>query len=135
MIRMQAPSVSRRAFCCSAAALLVQSGWATPPEPDVDGRTLVATTDRHRILKAAAAYVSLPIQTLTSFPPPAGSPGGYHDFYSQADYFWPNPANPSGPYINRDGQSNPGNFKGHRKAMIALSVQMPALTAAWLEQA
>ncbi len=51
---------------------------------------------------------------------------------SQADYFWPDPKNPDGPYINRDGQSNPANFNDHRKAMIGLSIQMPALTAAWL---
>lgn len=74
-------------------------------------------------------YVSIPVQTITSFPAP-DSPGSPHDFLSQADYFWPNPQDPSGPYINRDGQSNPANFSGHRKAMIALSVQMPALTAA-----
>jgi hypothetical protein len=54
-----------------------------------------------------------------------------HDFFSEADYFWPNPANPDGPYIQLDGKSNPANFQGHRKAMIALSVRMPALTAAW----
>src|SRR4029079_7750883 len=46
--------------------------------------------------------------------------------------FWPDPKNPNGPYINRDGQSNPANFNEHRKMMIALSVEMPALTAAWL---
>lgn len=91
----------------------------------------MAAADHQRILKAAAAYVVLPIQTITSFPAP-DSPGGPHDFYSQADYFWPNPANPGGPYVNRDGQSNPNNFNGHRKAMIGLSVQMPALTAAWV---
>jgi hypothetical protein len=55
-----------------------------------------------------------------------------HDFYSQADYFWPNLNDPNGPYINRDGQSNPENFDEHRKVMVALSIQMPALTAAWL---
>jgi len=65
------------------------------------------------------------------FPSPK-SPGGLHDFFSQADYFWPDPKNPDGPYVNRDGQSNPDNFNGHRKAMIALSIRMPALTAAWL---
>ncbi|MGC2162896.1 MAG: alginate lyase family protein [Silvibacterium sp.] len=75
--------------------------------------------------------MSLPIRTITSFPSDRG-PGGLHDYFSQADYFWPNPKNPNGPYINRDGQSNPDNFNGHRKAMIALSIQMPALTAAWL---
>ena len=68
--------------------------------------------------------------TLTAFPTPR-SPGGPHDFFSQADYFWPDPVHPDGPYINRDGQSNPNNFNEHRKAMIALSVQMPALTAVW----
>jgi len=69
--------------------------------------------------------------TITSFPSDR-SPGGPHDYFSQADYFWPDPKNPDGPYVNRDGQSNPANFDDHRRAMIALSIQMPALTAAWL---
>ena len=79
---------------------------------------------------AAQKFVSRPPVTLTAFPS-SKSPGGPHDFFSQADYFWPDPAHPDGPYVNRDGQSNPANFNDHRKAMIALSVQMPALTAAW----
>lgn len=70
-------------------------------------------------------------QTITAFRSDK-SPGGPHDFFSQADYFWPNPKDPNGPYISRDGQSNPENFDDHRKAMIALSIRMPALTAAWL---
>jgi hypothetical protein len=69
--------------------------------------------------------------TITAFPTKR-SAGGLHDFYSQADYFWPNPADAGGPYINRDGQSNPDNFDEHRKVMVRLSIQMPALTAAWL---
>jgi hypothetical protein len=68
--------------------------------------------------------------TITAFRS-AKSPGGPHDFFSQAD-FWPNPKNPDGPYINRDGQSNPENFNDHRRVMIDLSIRMPALTAAWL---
>ena len=92
---------------------------------------LVAKTDRARILKAAAAFVSEQPATITAFPT-TRSAGGLHDFYSQADYFWPDPKNPSGPYINRDGQSNPDNFDDHRKVMVRLSIQMPALTAAWL---
>ncbi len=44
----------------------------------------------------------------------------------------PNPKNPDGPYINRDGQSNPENFNEHRKVMVDLPLRMPALTAAWL---
>ena len=34
--------------------------------------------------------------------------------------------------MNREGQSNPNNFNGHRKAMIDLSLWVPALTAAWV---
>lgn len=103
-----------------------------PKEPERStGFRLVATTDRDRILKAAAEYVSQTSLTITAFPTQR-SAGGLHDFYSQADYFWPDPAHPGGPYINRDGQSNPDNFNEHRKVMVRLSIQMPALTAAWL---
>ena len=106
--------------------------WAQPAANRKDAAyRIVAQTDRKRILSAAAAYVSRPILTITSFPS-GSSPGSLHDYFSQADYFWPDSKNPGGPYINRDGQSNPENFNGHRNAMIALSIQMPALTAAWL---
>jgi hypothetical protein len=40
--------------------------------------------------------------------------------------------NPSGLYIRRDGMSNPDNFDDHHRALLRLSVQMPALSAAWL---
>jgi len=115
----------------AAVGARVPAWGQTNAGPEDDAYQLVARTDRKRILKAASAYVALPIRTITSFPSDR-SPGGLHDYFSQADYFWPNPKDPNGPYINRDGQSNPANFNGHRKAMIALSIQMPALTAAWL---
>src|SRR6185437_3217203 len=92
---------------------------------------MVADVDYRRVVTAARTYLADPPVTINAFPAPHG-PGGLHDFYSQADYFWPNPKNPNGPYINRDGQSNPENFDEHRKVMVALSIQMPALTAAWL---
>lgn len=120
--------LGRREFCAGLMAALVPvPAFAQPHD---GGYELVARTDRERILKAAAKYLTLPPVTITAFPAP-GSPGGLHDFFSQADYFWPDPKNPSGPYINRDGQSNLANFNEHRKAMIALSIRMPALTAAW----
>jgi hypothetical protein len=59
------------------------------------------------------------------------SAGGRHDFFSEGDYWWPDPKNPGGPYIQRDGMSNPDNFVAHRQALMRLSVQAPALTAAW----
>jgi hypothetical protein len=96
-----------------------------------EGYRLVAQTDRERILRAAREYVDLKPVTITAFPA-VRSAGGLHDYFSQADYFWPNPQDPNGPYINRDGQSNPDNFDAHRKVMIALSKQVPALAAAWM---
>src|SRR5205085_4970824 len=59
------------------------------------------------------------------------SPGGKHDYFSEADYFWPDPNNPTGPYIPRDGVSNPNNFLNHRHFLLRFSVQAPALAAAW----
>jgi hypothetical protein len=60
------------------------------------------------------------------------SAGGKHDFYSEGDYWWPDPENPSGPYIQKDGQTNPENFVEHRRAMIRLSEITATLTSAWL---
>ncbi|MBL7968524.1 MAG: alginate lyase family protein [Prolixibacteraceae bacterium] len=60
------------------------------------------------------------------------SAGGKNDFYSEGDYWWPDPANPSGPYIQKDGQTNPENFVAHRHAMIRLSEISATLTSAWL---
>jgi Alginate lyase len=124
-------AISRRLFCFGGAAALGRIALAVPKQNGVDGYALVAAVDRERVLRAAQQYVKEKPLTITSFPS-AKSPGGVHDFFSQADYFWPDPKNPDGPYRERDGQSNPDNFLGHRKAMIALSVQMPALTAAWI---
>lgn len=115
------------AGCASA----VRAACGRPQVQESAGFRLVAETDRKRILKAAAGYVSERPLTITAFPTKR-SAGGVHDFYSQADYFWPNPKDPTGPYVNRDGQSNPDNFDDHRKVMVRLSIQMPALTAAWL---
>jgi len=60
------------------------------------------------------------------------SAGGKHDFFSEGDYWWPDPEHPDGPYIRRDGQSNPDNFSSHREAMMRLSEITATLASAWL---
>lgn len=60
------------------------------------------------------------------------SAGGRHDFFSEADYWWPDALNPSGPYIQKDGQTNPANFSEHRLAMIRFSQMVGNLTSAYL---
>jgi hypothetical protein len=133
---LQPNTLSRRRFleAAAAASCLTATRFAfslSDYSEESEAFRLVSEMDRKRILEAGAKYVSQTPLTITAFPAKR-SAGGLHDFYSQADYFWPNPKDPNGPYINRDGQSNPENFDEHRKVMMALSVQMPALTAAWL---
>ena len=38
------------------------------------------------------------------------SEGDAHDFYSEGDYWWPNPEDPDGPYVRRDGGDQPRQF-------------------------
>jgi len=59
------------------------------------------------------------------------SAGGKHDFYSEGDYWWPDSANLNGPYVQRDGLTNPQNFTAHRKAMIRFSQIIGALASAY----
>jgi len=61
------------------------------------------------------------------------SAGNKHDFFSEGDYWWPNPANPDGPYISIDGKTNPNNFVAHRLAMIRFSEIIGALASAYQE--
>ncbi len=60
------------------------------------------------------------------------SQGTIHDFYSEGDYWWPDPANPDGPYIQKDGMTNPDNFVAHRLAMIRFSKIIGALASAYV---
>lgn len=82
------------------------------------------------IKEAADALNSTPV-TITSFHA-TRSAGGKHDFFSEGDYWWPDPEHPNGPYIQKDGLTNPNNFVDHRNAMIKFSNIMGALTSAYL---
>ncbi len=87
--------------------------------------------DRARILRAAAAALDRAPITITAFRARL-SEGGSHDFYSNGDYWWPNPNTPDGlPYVHRDGQSNPKNFNKHRECLWDLRDAVAALGAAY----
>jgi hypothetical protein len=88
-----------------------------------------ARFDRERVLQAANQYLSKAPITITAFSSQR-SAGGVHDFFSEGDYWWPDPQNPDGPYIQRDGMSNPGNFTDHLRYLVRLGVEVPALAAA-----
>jgi hypothetical protein len=86
--------------------------------------------ERVRVITAADKYLKEIPETITSSSSPRSS-GGKNDFFSEGDYWWPDPANPDGPYIQKDGMTNPDNFVAHRKAMVRFSIQSAALTAAY----
>lgn len=90
----------------------------------------VAAIDHNRVMAAAQRYLKESPITITACTS-SRSAGGKHDYFSEADYFWPDPKNPNGPYVQRDGISNPANFLDHRRLLLRFSVQAPALAAAW----
>lgn len=114
----------------SAAGLLTMTGCATlAGRSDADADWLKAW-ERLRTIRNAARWLHTDVRTITTFPAPR-SPGDKHAYYSEGDYWWADPENPGGPYIRRDGFSNPDKFDAHRQALIRLSLIVPSLTAAW----
>lgn len=106
-------------FVCPAARTLCA-------EPALDLRRI----ERRRLLPRARTLLGKAPRTIAAIPAPR-SPAGPHDYYSEGDYWWPDPANPGGAYIRRDGRSNPDKFDGHRDALIAFGRDLPTLAAAW----
>ena len=121
-------------FVCGIVVLI--GGWGTSAmvqAPRAPGAALVdvAAHERARVLKAADAFLTEQPVTITAFRTEK-SAGGVHDYFSQADYSWPDPAKADGlPYVNRDGWSNPDTFQHHRWAMVRLARGVGALGAAF----
>jgi hypothetical protein len=113
-----------RAAAFAMAALLL-AAWQAGMTSGMD-----LARERTRVLTAADKYLKDAPLTVTASHSPR-SAGGQHDYFSEGDYWWPDPANPDGPYIQKDGLSNPANFNDHRRALMRFSVQMPALVAAY----
>ncbi|MDA3817116.1 MAG: alginate lyase family protein [Prolixibacteraceae bacterium] len=101
----------------------------------VDGKDAlkeeVRSFEEKRIDSLVTEYMGMPAVTVTdTFC--VRSTGNRHDFYSEGDYWWPDPENPDGPYMRRDGLSNPGNFLAHRHAMVRMSRIVGAMTSQWV---
>ena len=120
--------MDRRTFLALSSALL-SARVARLTARDDAGLDLAAI-ERPRVIRAADRWLHEPPVTITAAASPR-SAGGRHDYFSEGDYWWPDPEHPDGPYIQRDGMSNPDNFTAHRHALIRLSLCVPALAAAW----
>jgi len=88
------------------------------------------TLSKQVLIDANKALDELPI-TVTAYSSER-SKGGKHDFFSEGDYWWPDSLHPNGPYIQRDGLTNPQNFTAHRLAMIRFSKAVGNLTSAYI---
>jgi hypothetical protein len=90
----------------------------------------LAGYERPRVVAEAESVLALQPRTIVAITNPR-SAGGPHDWSSEADYFWPDPKNPSGPFVNRDGMTNPDNFVAHRQLMLDFVRAFDALAAAY----
>ena len=57
--------------------------------------------------------------------------GDKHDYISCAPYYWPDPANPTGPYIRRDGESNKAVLTPDKKNLGSLIYGVVQLSLAY----
>lgn len=98
---------------------------------DRDLTTTVVNKLRPEVLAAADKALEEPIRTITSATSER-SLGTKNDFYSEGDYWWPNPEDNDGPYIRKDGMSNPDNFVAHRELVMRYGDIISDLVSGWL---
>lgn len=83
-----------------------------------------------QIVKDADKLLKKKIASVVEKEKPA--PGGdLHDYISCAPYYWPDPANPGGPYIRRDGESNKAVLTPDKKNMGSLIYGVVQLSLAY----
>ena len=87
--------------------------------------------ERSRVIENAVLYLNeTPVTVTNSYC--NRSAGTNHDFYSEGDYWWPDEKNPDGPYVRKDGYTNPANFTAHREALIRFSQICGAFASAYV---
>lgn len=108
--------------------LIIQSLASQAQVPTV-WQTATQQLSQQVLEEANRALQQEPVTITANYSP--RSSGGKHDFFSEGDYWWPNPASADSPYIQKDGLTNPANFTAHRLAMIRFSRIMGALASAY----
>ncbi|RKN84087.1 alginate lyase family protein [Paenibacillus ginsengarvi] len=87
--------------------------------------------DRHELVaKADRSLDARPISITDTAA--ERSAGGRNDYYSNGDYWWPNPETPDGlPFVKRDGESYPEAFFAHREALRSMRTHVANLAAGY----
>ena len=91
----------------------------------------VVEMEKDRVIIAANQFLLEKPRTLTANSCPR-SQGGKHDYYSEGTYWWPDSANPDGPYIRKDGFRNPENFQEHEISLHRFSRIVATHSSAFL---
>jgi alpha-glucosidase (family GH31 glycosyl hydrolase) len=99
------------------------------PVPSLFKKEAIKTLGQHVLAEAALALNEQPVTVTAQVSP--RSAGSKHDFFSEGDYWWPNPVSADSPYVQKDGMTNPDNFVAHRHAMIRFSKIVGALASAY----
>jgi hypothetical protein len=110
-------------FCCTVFCL------SATAQPAVFTKRAVQVLRADVLKEAAEAMKEEPVTVTASHSP--RSAGSKHEFFSEGDYWWPNPLSADSPYVQRDGLTNPDNFVAHRKAVIRFSRISGALASAY----
>ena len=135
--------MTRHFFCflalAAGAASAADSGFLLLSREEA-GRVKAAIARKDPALAPAAAALRKAADKALSAGPwsvtfhrPANVPAAKNDYYSEGPYWWPDPKNPAGPYIRRDGETNPDRFMGNREDIATMGEAVLTLgAAAWL---
>jgi hypothetical protein len=120
-------------FTASGFALGIANTKETGRKPSFSDSILqqVKAIERVRTIERAEKFLSEKPRTVTASYCPR-SAGGKHDFYSEGPYWWPDPANPEGPFIRHDGLRFPGRFVSHDDDLRDFSWMVGTYTSAWI---
>lgn len=92
---------------------------------------IVIAIEKEQVIKRADNLLKEKPKTVTASSCPR-SMGGRHDFYSEGPYWWPDPVNPNGPFIRKDGLRFPGRFQNHDEDLRNFSWIVGTHTSAWI---
>jgi hypothetical protein len=129
---LAALAMAGQAIAMPAPMTIVSEEEADPLRSAI-ARKEAWTTDAVRHLRADADRRMLQGPWSVTTDRPVGIVLDPHDYYSEAAYYWPNPDDPLGPYIQREGRLNPERFSANRNALTQMCDTIFALgTAAYL---
>ena len=112
------------------ALLVGQSDQLPRVKAEIAAGNPVFVSALDEIVEEADAALEQPIANVVDEGalPPSGDP---HDYFSYSTYWWPDPGDPDGPYIWRDGEVNPDRYTSDVSRIEAMADTVTSLVPAW----